>query len=286
MTSRLARLFASVTLALTLGAIPAFGEPTAPAPDTKAVAAETPEAFLEKLKAFRPTPIDQTKRNDPAYVQKYMAELTEFRKKQGDMLLEFADKFPDHKMAPMALMAAAQSASADPAKQAALYKRLVEKYPDSPATASAKGAIRRADAIGKPFELSFNDAVSGKAVSTKDLKGKVIVVDFWATWCGPCVGEMPHMKELYSKFHDKGVEFLGVSLDNEGDGLASLKDFVAKNEIPWPQYYQGKGWESEFSKSWGINSIPALFVVDKEGNLANVEARGQLETLLPQLLAK
>ena len=103
----------------------------------------------------------------------------------------------------------------------------------------------------------------------KSLKGKVVVIDFWATWCGPCVAEMPKMKELYAKYHDQGVEFIGVSLDQpkEEGGLDSLKKFVKENEIAWPQYYQGNFWESEFSKSWGVNAIPCVFIVDADGKL-------------------
>ena len=79
-----------------------------------------------------------------------------------------------------------------------------------------------------------------------------------------------------------------MSLDQpkEAGGLDKLKKFVAEKEIAWPQYYQGKGWESEFSKSWGINSIPCMFVVDADGKLVSVEARGKLEQLIPELLKK
>jgi thiol-disulfide isomerase/thioredoxin len=118
----------------------------------------------------------------------------------------------------------------------------------------------------------------------KALQGKVVVVDFWATWCGPCVAEMPTMKKIYAEYKDKGVEFVGISLDNAEGGLEKLKTFVHEKDIPWPQYFQGNGWESKFSMSWGINSIPALFVVDAEGNLHSTSARGQLETMIPELI--
>ncbi len=96
------------------------------------------------------------------------------------------------------------------------------------------------------------------------------------------------MKALYAKYKDKGVEFVGVSLDSprEEGGFDKLKEFVEENKIDWPQYYQGNGWDSEFSKSWGINSIPAVFAVDADGNLATTEARGKLEELIPELLAR
>ena len=174
----------------------------------------------------------------------------------------------------------------EPADQLKLYRRIVADYPSSRAASSAAGSIRQVEAIGKPFELSFEDAITGKPITMKALQGKVVVVDFWATWCGPCVAEMPNMKKLYAEHKDHGVEFVGISLDQAGDGLDKLKAFVQEKDIPWPQYYQGNGWESKFSMSWGINSIPALFVVDADGNLHSTSARGKLETMIPDLIKK
>ena len=142
--------------------------------------------------------------------------------------------------------------------------------------------------VGQPFRLEFTDAIKGTTVSMEKLKGKVVVVDFWATWCGPCIAEIPNMKKLYDRYKEQGVEFIGVSLDQpvEKGGLAKLKEYVADSGIEWPQYYQGNSWQSEFTMSWGIDSIPRVFLVDADGNLASVEARGKLEKLIPEYLEK
>lgn len=151
----------------------------------------------------------------------------------------------------------------------------LQKYPSHKFSPTVKGIVRQRDAIGKPFELSFTDAITGGKVDGRSLKGKVVVVDFWATWCGPCVAKMPELIKLYDEFKGKGVEFVGVSLDaseKEG-GLKRLREFVAEKKVTWPMYYLGNGWESDFSKNWGILSIPSVWIVDKQGNLAVIGAR-------------
>ncbi len=180
----------------------------------------------------------------------------------------------------------------DPAKLESVEDRLLKDYASNPQIRQIKPMIEAARKmrakVGKPFELEFTDAIKDSQVSMKDLKGKIVVIDFWATWCGPCIAEMPTMKKLYADYKDKGVEFIGVSLDQpkEMGGLDALKKYVKDNDIQWPQYYQGKGWKSEFSAGWGVNSIPCVFMVDQQGNLYSVKARGKIAKMVPKLLEK
>jgi thiol-disulfide isomerase/thioredoxin len=218
------------------------------------------------------------------------AQIALYKAQQGDNLDlsevdEFLKKEPKDERGPLLLYMATTCTKDEDVKKS-IEDRILKDFPHSRYADPIRGTRRMRESVGKPFELEFTDAVSGSTVSMKNLKGKVVVVDFWATWCGPCVAEMPRMKQIYAEYHPKGVEFLGISLDHpkEQGGLESLKKYVKANGIPWPQYYQGKGWESEFSRSWGINSIPAMFVVDADGKLYSVEARGKLEEIIPKLL--
>jgi thiol-disulfide isomerase/thioredoxin len=303
---------------------PAKAAPAATEPAT-AKAKNTPEAtaLFKEINAVKTPKPDMSKRNDKAYVDSFNEQLRTAATKRLELTKQFVEQFPEDTrkvdvlfMHAVDLAMLQQDADAfketvaafveaapkddrgamlllqtvaleeDEDKQLDIFRRIVKDYPKSKAAQQAKQPIARAEAIGKPFKLSFKDAISGKAVSIEGLKGKVVVLDFWATWCGPCVADMPHMKELYAEYKDKGVEFIGVSLDAPASqgGLKALKEFVASNSITWPQYYQGNGWDSPFSKSLGINSIPALYVVDAKGNLHSTKARGKLEMMLPELL--
>jgi len=132
----------------------------------------------------------------------------------------------------------------------------------------------------KPLDLKYT-SVDGKTVDISKLRGKVVLIDFWATWCPPCRGEVPNVVAAYKKYHDQGFEIVGVSLDQDKGALLA---FTKENGMVWPQYFDGKGWDNDVSKGFGIDSIPAMWLVGKDGKVITTNARedlaGQVETAL------
>jgi thiol-disulfide isomerase/thioredoxin len=202
------------------------------------------------------------------------------------VLLAFAETYSGARQAADMLDLLARDYTDDPEEAKAIWRRLICDYPEHESAKYWQGKLRQSEELNRPFKLAFTDALSGTEFSIGQMRGKVVVIDFWATWCGPCIAEMPHMKEIYAKYRDKGVEFIGVSLDKPEDrgGRKVLAHYCKENGITWPQYYQGNGWDSEFSASWGINAIPGVFVIDQEGKLYSVKARARLEEIIQTLL--
>jgi outer membrane lipoprotein-sorting protein/peroxiredoxin len=132
-----------------------------------------------------------------------------------------------------------------------------------------------------PLAISGND-LAGKPVTLAEYKGKVLLLDFWATWCGPCVGELPNVVAAYNKYHAKGFEIVGISLD-QADAKPKLTKFIADKKMPWRQIYDGKFWEAGNAKAYGVQSIPFTLLIGKDGKIAAVGARG--EALAPAIEA-
>lgn len=147
----------------------------------------------------------------------------------------------------------------------------------------AQGELRVEDLRVTPMEMKFT-ALDGREVDMAKLRGKVVLLDFWATWCGPCIAELPNVKRVYDAYHAQGFEIIAISLDSEKD-KQKLIDFVREHELPWPQHYDGLGWKNHYAVHYGITGIPAMFLMDKTGRLATTDARGEkLEAEVKRLL--
>jgi peroxiredoxin len=148
--------------------------------------------------------------------------------------------------------------------------------------AAAEEQLTRLKAIGQPVDLQYT-AVDGRSVDLAKLKGKVVLIDFWATWCGPCVGEVPNVKKTYDQFHSKGFEIVGISLDKDKD---KLTQFTADHKMEWPQFFDGLYWQNKYARQFGIESIPTMWLIDKKGNLRDMNAREDLSGGVEKLLAE
>ncbi len=177
-------------------------------------------------------------------------------------------------------------------KYAALHNEVVKalyaKYPNhqlvkeryaietSPATATSVGAIAP--------DLAFPDP-DGNIRKLSDLRGKVVLLDFWASWCRPCRGENPHVVAMYQKYHDKGFEVFSVSLDRDKE---SWKRAIAADGLVWPNHVSDlKYWSSEAARTYGVSSIPSTFLLDQNGRIIAKNLRGEaLTNALKQLFGE
>jgi thiol-disulfide isomerase/thioredoxin len=143
-----------------------------------------------------------------------------------------------------------------------------------------------------------NNAISFNAVTMdgtevefpKSYAGKIVMLDFWATWCGPCIAEVPNMKIAYEERHDKGFEILGISLDEARDE-EKLKDFVKEKELPWSQIFEGKGWDIKLAETYDVSGIPFVLLVDGDtgkilGTSRELRGKGLSEFVGKQLELK
>lgn len=134
------------------------------------------------------------------------------------------------------------------------------------------GAGRRMNLVGQPLQLKGTD-LKGEPFNIENLKGKVVLIDFWATWCGPCLAEYPNILKNFEAYHDKGFEVVGVSLDADRD---ALEKYVEEKEVPWTTLHEKEAQgRHPAANYYGILGIPAVILVNKDGNVVSLNARGE-----------
>lgn len=146
------------------------------------------------------------------------------------------------------------------------------------------GAVTAQPRQGQLAEEIVLPTVTGDSIRLSSLKGKVVLLDFWASWCGPCRTANKGLIKLYPKFKEKGFEIFSVSLDNDKeDWIKAIK----KDKVTWLQVIDPGGWETLTAVNWRIEALPTSFLIDKEGRLIAMDLEGKdLEKALKQLIDK
>ncbi|NQU09843.1 TlpA family protein disulfide reductase [bacterium] len=164
-------------------------------------------------------------------------------------------------------------------------EQILQELAKNPKREIAGEARRRLQLVTlrrEPLDLKFT-TVDGEPFDLEQWRGKVVLIEFWATWCAPCMQELPHLIATYEKLHNQGFEIVGISLD---ETKAALEKVVDVNKIKWSQYFDSRGFEGRVAERFAVERIPTQMLVDKKGYLRVTELRGDLASEVEKLLAE
>jgi peroxiredoxin/predicted negative regulator of RcsB-dependent stress response len=153
-----------------------------------------------------------------------------------------------------------------------VYTTLLNRFTDSPnLRQKVQNDLKRLDKVGKLAPSFTVEDIKGKTVRLDAYRGKYVLVDFWATWCAPCIGELPRLQAAYRAYRALGFEIIGVSLD---ESKTAVVDFGKARNIPWPLVHNASG-SADLVEAFGVSSIPATYLIDPEGNIIRLDLRGK-----------
>lgn len=167
-------------------------------------------------------------------------------------------------------------------KARAIAQEVVKGSAPSEVRLQAEMMLKHFGLLGKPFKLKFT-ALDGREVDIEKMRGKVVLIDFWATWCQPCLAEIPNLTQTYRQLNPQGFEIIGINLD---ESKANLNYVLRREGMTWPQHFDGQGTENKYSQEFGVALIPTMWLVDKQGVLRNLDARTNLRQKVEKLLAE
>lgn len=229
--------------------------------------------------------------NDTAVINQLMAEYQAIQKEAATIYLNFAENHPKALISALIIDSMLNDPEADFAKMKKIYTNFDESLKNIKPGKSIKtkldkvaapvaGASTEVGSIAPDFSAPNPE---GKSISLKQSLGKVTIIDFWASWCNPCRAENPIVVALYAKYHDKGLNIIGVSLDKDA---AKWKEAIAKDKLTWNQISNLKFWDEPIAATYGVKSIPATFLLDASGKIVAKDLHGEaLNTKISELLA-
>ena len=172
---------------------------------------------------------------------------------------------------PTNAMAAEQAQALASAQYRELLKSNVPPVTAAGGPKEVEPSVPEGMEVGQRFpDFNVADAAGG-SFSLAPFRGKVVLIDFWATWCGPCKEEMPNIASLYQTYHPQGFEIIGVSLDTDRNALVN---YTQQMGITWPECFDGQGWDNQIAKKYGISAIPMTYLLDRNGVIIGKDLRG------------
>lgn len=263
-------------------------------PDADPATKTSAEAVLKELAAIVAAPdAPADTKGEAAFIQTMMQmeTLNPSKPETIDALIaagdSFHEKFGSHKFAAQVRQMQFRIASEFPTDGTGAFLKKMAAGSDQVLAEQAKEIIERQQRAkeikSKPIELKFT-AADGQEFDLAKYRGKIVLLDFWASWCSPCMNEMPNVVATYRKLREKGFEIVGISLDEEKSAMESA---MKKHEMTWPQHFDGKGWKSDLATRFGIREIPSMWLLDRKGMVRATGAiGGALEMSVEELLAE
>lgn len=224
---------------------------------------------------------------DPAYQEEMIGRFNQLQDEVSVIMKAFVKENPSSYFC-LDIVAQLLSMDTDFPEAEALFNSLSEEVrnSDNGKRLEQQMASKKKTAIGSVAPDFTQPNQDDKPVKLSDFRGKYVLIDFWASWCGPCRKENPHVVKAYAEFKDKNFEILGVSLDNPGQKQTWLKA-VEKDGLTWPQVSDLKGWQNEAAQLYGVSSIPQNFLIDPNGVIIAKNLRGDaLTKKLAEILNK
>ena len=234
-------------------------------------------AILEKVKKFEkennPKMQKALTENDTVTVNKIKKEYKNFQNDMNDYSKTFIKNNPDAFISVLLLENFLMREYIPATEIKSFYDKLDKKLVNTKSAQNIKKALdlMLAVVVGKPAPKFSAKSPEGKLISLDESLGKVTIVDFWASWCAPCRKENPNVVALYNEYHSKGLNIIGVSLDQDAK---KWKDAIAKDNLSWIHVSNLKYWDEPIGKQYGISSIPATFILDAKGNIVAKDLRG------------